>query len=50
MIKTERLLLRRWWDLDTAAYVAINNDPKVMRYFPSLYTRQESEVQIKRFN
>lgn len=50
MIKTERLLLRRWRESDIGAYAAINADSKVMRYFPSLYTSEESVAQIERFN
>ena len=50
MIRTKRLLLRRWRNEDLAEFAAINADRKVMRYFPSTYTYEQSEAQIKRFN
>lgn len=50
MITTKRLILRRWRAEDVDAFAAINADQKVMEYFPSTYTHQESRAQLKRFN
>ena len=36
MIRTDRLLLRRWRDEDRAPFVAINRDPVVMEHFQGL--------------
>jgi RimJ/RimL family protein N-acetyltransferase len=41
MIRTERLLLRRWRDEDRAAYVSMNQDPAVMEFMQGL---QDPEV------
>ena len=43
---TDRLILRRWRDDDRAPFAAMNADPEVMRYFPSIMTRQESDQMI----
>lgn len=48
MIETERLLLRRWQDPDRARFAAMNADPEVMRFFPALLTRDESDALIDR--
>lgn len=47
-IETERLVLRRWRVEDAAAFAAINADPAVMRYFPNVLTRDESDAVIGR--
>jgi RimJ/RimL family protein N-acetyltransferase len=48
-IRTERLLMRRWRDSDRAPFAALNADPEVMRYFPALLDRAESDRSIDRF-
>ncbi len=50
MIKTDRLLLRRWRDQDIEDYAALNADARVMQFFPSTYSVEESSLQIERFN
>ncbi|MFC5826608.1 GNAT family N-acetyltransferase [Nonomuraea insulae] len=40
---TERLIMRRWRDADRAPFAEMNADPEVMRHFPSLMTREESD-------
>ena len=35
-IETERLYLRSWQPKDLAALIEMNQDPKVMKYFPSM--------------
>jgi ribosomal-protein-alanine N-acetyltransferase len=42
-IKTQRLLLRHWYEEDLAPFAALNGDPEVMRYFPATLTPAESD-------
>lgn len=44
MIQTERLLLRQWTDEDFEPFAALNADPEVMQFFPSVQTRAESDA------
>jgi RimJ/RimL family protein N-acetyltransferase len=43
-LRTERLILRAWRDEDLAAFAALNADPAVMEYFPSVLSRTESDA------
>lgn len=43
IIRTERLILRRWNSADREFFAALNADPKVMEYFPSTLSRKESD-------
>ncbi len=43
MIETPRLVLRSWRDADLEPWYAMNADPRVMEFFPSLYTREDAE-------
>lgn len=43
-VRTDRLLLRRWRDADRAPFAAMGADPEVMRYFPSLLSRDDSDA------
>lgn len=47
-LATERLFLREWRDSDREPFAALNADPEVMRYFPSLLTRAESDALLER--
>ncbi|MBH9579384.1 GNAT family N-acetyltransferase [Inhella proteolytica] len=47
-LQTPRLLLRPWRDDDLAPYAALNADPEVMRHFPALLSREESDAQAAR--
>jgi len=47
-LETERLVLRPFEQHDHAAYAAINADPMVMRYYPALLTRAQSDASILR--
>jgi RimJ/RimL family protein N-acetyltransferase len=38
-IETARLQLRQWRDADREPFAAMNNDPAVMEFFPSLQSR-----------
>ena len=41
-LETKRLVLRHWLEEDLESWVAMNNDPEVMEYFPSLLTREDA--------
>lgn len=47
-LTTERLVLRRWTDDDRAPFAEMNADPEVMRYFPNVMTKQESDAMVDR--
>lgn len=42
MLTTARLQLRSWRDEDLEPFAALNADPRVREFFPSVQTRQES--------
>ena len=44
MINTERLLLRQWQESDLEPWAALNADPEVMRHFPAVLRRAESDA------
>ena len=48
IIVTERLILRTWKEEDAAPYAALNADPRVREYFPSILTREQSDAEIGR--
>jgi RimJ/RimL family protein N-acetyltransferase len=48
MLRTARLLLRRWRDGDRAPFAALNADPEVMEHFPSRLTRADSDAFVDR--
>jgi RimJ/RimL family protein N-acetyltransferase len=48
VITTRHLLLRPWRDEDLTAFAAMNADPRVMEFFPSVRTRAETEAQVAR--
>lgn len=50
MIETERLILRQGRDEDYPIFAQLNADPTVMRYFPALMTREESDAQAGRIS
>ncbi len=47
-METERLLLRRWYDSDRAAFAAMNANPDVMRHFRSTLNHDESDAFMAR--
>lgn len=49
MIETERVILRPWQDRDLAPFARMNAEPDVMRYFPALLSREESDNLANRF-
>lgn len=44
LIRTPRLILRRWRESDLAPFAEMNADPLVMEYFPALLARAESDA------
>jgi RimJ/RimL family protein N-acetyltransferase len=48
VIQTERLLLRAWRESDRDPFYRMNADSEVMRYFPSVLSRQESDALVDR--
>ena len=47
-IQTERLILRPWKKEDLASLQSLNQDPRVMEYFPSLKSYKESLEEYNR--
>lgn len=47
-IQTQRLGLRNWKDSDLKAMTTLNQDPKVMQYFPSMPDEAQTSDYIKR--
>jgi RimJ/RimL family protein N-acetyltransferase len=47
-LSTARLLLRRWTPADREPFAALNDDPEVMRWFPSPLTRAQSDALAER--
>ena len=43
-LETSRLIMRQWQSPDYVEFARMNADPDVMRYFPSLLSRQESDA------
>lgn len=50
MIRTERLLLRRWRPEDREPFAALNADPRVMEHFPATLSREESDAAVDRID
>jgi ribosomal-protein-alanine N-acetyltransferase len=48
LIETERLLLRRWQEKDSAPFAEISADPQVMEFYPACLTQEESQLFIHR--
>ena len=48
MIRTDRLLLRRWRDSDREPFAAMNSDPAVMEHLQGLMSRERSDGFVDR--
>ena len=46
VLRTERLILRRWRAADRELFARMNTDPRVMEYFPAMLSRAESEALV----
>ena len=44
ILETERLILRTWQEKDFVPFCAMNQNPKVMEYFPSVLNESESRA------
>lgn len=44
VIETERLILREWSPADREPFARMNADPEVMRHFPKVLSREESDA------
>ena len=42
-IETDRLLIRQWLKQDLDPFFYLNSCPEVMKYFPKLFSREESD-------
>lgn len=47
-LETTRLTLRGWRDADREPFFRMNADPRVMRHFPALLSRTESDALVDR--
>jgi RimJ/RimL family protein N-acetyltransferase len=47
-LRTERLVLRRWRRDDWPAFAVLNADPEVMKHFPGVLSRAESDALAER--
>lgn len=50
LIRTERLLLRRWKEEDREPFYRLNSDPRVMEFMPACLTRAESDMLFERID
>jgi RimJ/RimL family protein N-acetyltransferase len=48
MLRTDRLLMRRWRDEDREPFAALNADPVVMEHYQGLMTRERSDAFVDR--
>jgi RimJ/RimL family protein N-acetyltransferase len=48
IIETPRLSLREWKDSDAPVFIEMNRDEKVMEFFPSLISEEETHAMIGR--
>ena len=45
---TPRLLPRQWRESDLEPFARLNADPEVMRHFPALLSREQSDAMVDR--
>ena len=45
-LSSERICLRQWCEADREAFAAVNSDPRVMEFFRSPLTRDESDTLV----
>ena len=48
MLQTQRLILRDWQQSDIEPFAQMNADAEVMKYFPAILSRQESDALVER--
>jgi RimJ/RimL family protein N-acetyltransferase len=49
MLTTDRLVLRQWSDDDLDAWAALNADPEVREFFPTVLTREQAVASLSAF-
>ena len=49
-MRTERLVLREWRESDRDAWAALNADPAVREFFPTVLTREQSDEAFDRIS
>ncbi|MBP9741735.1 MAG: GNAT family N-acetyltransferase [Burkholderiales bacterium] len=49
MYETKRLILGDWQDNDIEPFIQLNKDPKVMEFFPHIYSKEDSTESVKIF-
>ena len=47
-LQTSRVLLRPWRESDREPFAAMNADPMTMRFFPALWSREQSDAAFER--
>lgn len=47
-LESDRLVLRSWREEDREPFAAMNADPRVMEFFPSVQTREQSDFLVDR--
>ena len=48
VVRTQRLVMRRWREEDRDPFAAMSADPEVMRYFPASLDRAASDALVDR--
>jgi RimJ/RimL family protein N-acetyltransferase len=48
VLRTHNLILRRWRDADREPFARLNADPRVMEFFPSTLSREQSDALVDR--
>ena len=43
-----KVVLRQWREEDLEPFAALNRDPEVMRFFPAMLTREQSDAFVRR--
>jgi len=49
ILPTQRLILRPWRETDLEPFAKLNADPKVMEFYPSVLTQEESDALAVKF-
>ena len=50
LLETKRLQLRQWCAADTRPFAAMNADPVVMKFFPTVLSAEESNSHVQRLS
>ena len=47
-LQTPRLILRQWQDSDISTFIAMNQDPRVMEFFPEVWSEEKSRSAVEK--